>query len=50
MVGLGTYVWVPGRDLAWSRGVFRPSAVDPQVPVTADVYSATSTPRTGRGW
>lgn len=38
VVGLGTYVWVPGRDLAWSRGVFRLLGLDPQVPVTADVY------------
>lgn len=40
VIGLGSFVWVPGKTIAWSRGFYRLLGLDPEVPATPEAYYA----------
>lgn len=40
VAGIGTFVWVPGKTISWSRGFYRLLGLDPAVPATPEMYYA----------
>jgi PAS domain S-box-containing protein len=40
VVGLGTYVWIPGKTISWSRGFYRLLGLDPNEPAAPEMFYA----------
>ncbi|KAB2894186.1 MAG: PAS domain-containing protein [Kofleriaceae bacterium] len=38
VVGLGTFTWVLGQTIAWSRGFYRLLGIDPSIPAAPEMY------------
>ena len=38
VVGLGTFVWVLGQTISWSRGFYRLLGLDPTIPAVPEMY------------
>ncbi|HUQ05259.1 MAG TPA: PAS domain-containing protein [Kofleriaceae bacterium] len=38
IAGLGSFVWVPGASVAWSRGFYRLLGMDPALPASPEAY------------